>query len=178
MPEEEEEELQMSSSNLNDAAKGKTDTIILTSGKKGGRKVKGEDLPAVLMQAGVKKDWQGTLVIAFPDVCKTPAPAGPVPIPYPNIGAVKSGAGKKVKVEQALHQAGFKGIHVTSVGDEAGSAKGVVGAKAMTGGSFGLYSFDVKAEGKPVLRGHELMHVTQQSSHVPHMVPSQTKPIK
>ncbi len=22
---------------------------------------------------------------AFPDVCKTPSPAGPVPIPYPNV---------------------------------------------------------------------------------------------
>ena len=26
----------------------------------------------------------GGVTIAFPDVCKTPAPAGPVPIPYPN----------------------------------------------------------------------------------------------
>ena len=25
------------------------------------------------------------ITIAFPDVCKTPAPAGPIPIPYPNI---------------------------------------------------------------------------------------------
>ena len=23
--------------------------------------------------------------IAFPDVCKTPTPAGPIPIPYPNV---------------------------------------------------------------------------------------------
>ena len=27
----------------------------------------------------------GGIHIAFPDVCKTPTPAGPVPIPYPNI---------------------------------------------------------------------------------------------
>ena len=32
----------------------------------------------------VHKDSGGT-TIAFPDVCKTPSPAGPVPIPYPNI---------------------------------------------------------------------------------------------
>ena len=25
------------------------------------------------------------VTIAFPDVCKTPSPAGPIPIPYPNI---------------------------------------------------------------------------------------------
>ncbi len=24
--------------------------------------------------------------IAFPDVCKTPAPGGPIPVPYPNVG--------------------------------------------------------------------------------------------
>jgi hypothetical protein len=26
------------------------------------------------------------VVIAFPDVCKTPSPGGPIPIPYPNFG--------------------------------------------------------------------------------------------
>ena len=31
----------------------------------------------------VHKSSKG-VTIAFPDVCKTPAPAGPVPIPYPN----------------------------------------------------------------------------------------------
>lgn len=25
-------------------------------------------------------------IAAFPDVCKTPSPAGPTPIPYPNVG--------------------------------------------------------------------------------------------
>ena len=28
---------------------------------------------------------KGQTVTAFPDVCKTPSPGGPVPIPYPNI---------------------------------------------------------------------------------------------
>ena len=28
------------------------------------------------------------VTIAFPDVCKTPTPAGPIPIPYPNIGPI------------------------------------------------------------------------------------------
>lgn len=32
----------------------------------------------------VHKNSNG-VTIAFPDVCKTPAPAGPIPIPYPNI---------------------------------------------------------------------------------------------
>ena len=32
----------------------------------------------------VHKDSNG-ITTAFPDVCQTPTPAGPVPIPYPNI---------------------------------------------------------------------------------------------
>ena len=32
----------------------------------------------------VTQDSNGTTV-AFPDVCKTPSPGGPVPIPYPNV---------------------------------------------------------------------------------------------
>jgi hypothetical protein len=28
----------------------------------------------------------GGVTIAFPDVCLTPSPGGPIPIPYPNIG--------------------------------------------------------------------------------------------
>lgn len=33
-------------------------------------------------QSVLHKTWSGVL-IAFPDVCKTPAPGGPIPIPYP-----------------------------------------------------------------------------------------------
>ena len=73
------------------------------------------------------------IALAFPDVCKTPAPPGPpVPIPYPNIAQlgqaspVTDASGKAVLV-------GPSGDHVllldsevsTSTGDEAGSAGGV-----------------------------------------------------
>ena len=45
----------------------------------------------------VHKASNGT-TIAFPDVCKTPTPGGPVPIPYPNIGmsSTTSSGPKKV----------------------------------------------------------------------------------
>ena len=33
----------------------------------------------------------GGVCIAFPDVCKTPSPGGPVPVPYPNIGTDSGG---------------------------------------------------------------------------------------
>ncbi len=34
---------------------------------------------------GISHKGSGGKSIAFPDVCKTPTPGGPVPIPYPNI---------------------------------------------------------------------------------------------
>src|SRR4051812_32479488 len=72
----------------------------------------------------------GGVSIAFPDVCKTPTPAGPVPIPYPNV-AMSSDAdktSKKVKCDGnpiCLADSNFK----MSTGDEAGSAGGVASGK-------------------------------------------------
>ena len=66
----------------------------------------------------------GGFIVAFPDVCKTPAPAGPVPIPYPNIAqtAKAKQQAKKVKVQK-------KGAVGRSMGDEAGTLKGTVSSK-------------------------------------------------
>jgi len=174
-------EMKVSPSNLDDAAKGKTDTIILSHGTKGGRGVKnGDDLAGALKQAGVPKDWKGRLVIAFPDVCKTPPPGGPIPIPYPNIAQAGGGGGSKVKIKDKLAQHGFKDIEVHTQGDAAGAIKGL-GAKSFAPGDFSLYSFDVKMQGKGGLRfgdmtqhnglmGHEAAHVVQQGA-TPHHVP-------
>ncbi|MCA9511348.1 MAG: DUF4150 domain-containing protein [Myxococcota bacterium] len=100
----------------------------------------------------------GGVSTAFPDVCKTPTPGGPVPIPYPNVAMssdTDKGA-KKVKVDGnpvALASSNFK----TSTGDEAGSAGGVVSSKTKGKAEFVNYSFDVKAEGKNVPRLGDLM---------------------
>jgi hypothetical protein len=50
---------------------------------------------------GSKKGGSSGVTIAFPDVCKTPAPGGPVPVPYPNTAKMGSNqeAAKKVKTE-------------------------------------------------------------------------------
>lgn len=96
--------------------------------------------------------------IAFPDVCKTPTPAGPIPIPYPNI-AMSSDTdkgSKKVKVDGEklmLKSSNFK----MSTGDEAGSAQGVVSNKIKGKAEFVNYSFDVKVEGKNVPRLGDMM---------------------
>ena len=77
----------------------------------------------------IHKDSSG-VSIAFPDVCKTPSPAGPIPIPYPNISKSSDTAkgSKKVKCDGnpiCLKTSNFK----TSTGDEPGSAGGVISGK-------------------------------------------------
>ncbi|AEI63617.1 DUF4150 domain-containing protein [Corallococcus macrosporus] len=106
----------------------------------------------------VHKDTGGTS-IAFPDVCKTPSPAGPVPIPYPNVAMSSDTAKgtKKVSVDGkpvCVEDSNFS----TSTGDEAGSAGGgVVSGKTKGKAEFVNYSFDVKFEGKSVARTFDLM---------------------
>lgn len=94
----------------------------------------------------------------FPDVCKTPSPAGPVPIPYPNVAKSSDTAkgSKKVKCDGesiCLKDSNFS----TSTGDEPGSAGGIISGKTKGKAEFVNYSFDVKVEGKNVARALDLM---------------------
>ncbi len=96
--------------------------------------------------------------IAFPDVCKTPTPVGPIPIPYPNIAqSTDTDKGsKKVKMDGEpimLQSSSFK----MSAGDEAGSAQGVVSNKIKGPAEFISYSFDVQVEGKSACRLGDMM---------------------
>ncbi|WNG13777.1 DUF4150 domain-containing protein [Cystobacter fuscus] len=105
----------------------------------------------------VTKDSNG-VTIAFPDVCKTPMPAGPVPIPYPNIARSSDTASgsKNTTVEGnpvCLSDSNFS----TSTGDEAGSVGGVASGKTKGKAEFVNYSFDVKIEGKNVARALDPM---------------------
>jgi hypothetical protein len=72
------------------------------------------------------------IAFAFPDVCKTPTAAGPVPVPYPNIADLSQAqdvtdlGGKEVLVGPAgLHALLMDSTVATSTGDEAGSVGGV-----------------------------------------------------
>jgi hypothetical protein len=71
---------------------------------------------------------------ALPDTCKTPTPAGTVPVPYPNIGqfanAQSSTCSGVVKIN-GMKAFNLKTKCPMSQGDEAGSAGGVVSGKAM-----------------------------------------------
>jgi hypothetical protein len=110
---------------------------------------------------GIVHKGSGGLSIVFPDVCKTPAPpAGPIPIPYPNIGKSSDTSSGPSKVKTDGKMPMVKGAKYSrSSGDEPGSAGGVMSSVNMNVCEFMLYSFDVKFEGKNVCRlGDPLFH--------------------
>ncbi|MGC3998845.1 MAG: DUF4150 domain-containing protein [Anaeromyxobacter sp.] len=113
----------------------------------------------------VNADTNG-VTIAFPDVCKTPSPGGPVPIPYPNIAKSSdtSKGTKKVKVEGkpvCIQGSTF----AMSTGDEAGTAGGGVASNKIKGpAEFVNYSFDVQLEGKGAARSFDLMLHNQKNT--------------
>jgi len=106
---------------------------------------------------------------AFPDTCMTPgvSAGAPGPLPYPNIA--KSGdtakGTKKVKCDGksvCLSSSNFS----TSSGDEAGNSPGgVVCGKNKGKAEPQLSSFDVKFEGKGVVRALDIF--TQNSMNTP-----------
>jgi len=109
---------------------------------------------------GIAHKGSGGMSTAFPDVCKTPSPAGPVPIPYPNIGQASDTSDGPTKVKTDGEMPMVKGAKYSkSSGDEAGTAGGVMSSVNMKECEFMLYSFDVKFEGKNVCRiGDSLFH--------------------
>jgi len=102
----------------------------------------------------VHKGSNGIAMCTIPDVCKTPSPGGPVPIPYPNIAMSSSLAKgtKTIKVD-GKKMAAVKGSEFSrSNGDEAGTAMGVKSSTNMKEATWILYSFDVKLDGKNACR--------------------------
>lgn len=96
----------------------------------------------------------GTFTAIAPDVCKTPSPGGPVPVPYPNI-AQSSDLDKGTKeVKIAGKSVAIDGANLkTSTGDEAGTAGGgVVSSKTKGKLTWVSASPDVYFEGKGVIR--------------------------
>jgi hypothetical protein len=90
-----------------------------------------------------------------PDVCKTATPAGPVPMPYPNI-ADTSMADPGGLVNDVLI-AGMPAMNqmskvTSSNGDEAGAQGGVVSGKIMGEMTFTDGSTKVMVGGKPAVR--------------------------
>jgi hypothetical protein len=96
--------------------------------------------------------------VAFPDVCLTQVGPAVVPIPYPNIAQssdMDNGAKTVTADGQPLgHE---KSFFSKSVGDEAGSNKGVASGTTAGKSEFVSFSFDVEVEGKGVVRAMDQM---------------------
>ena len=106
----------------------------------------------------VHKFSNGISTATIPDVCKTPCPGGPVPIPYPNIAQsiTLSDGTTTVKGDKAM--AANKGSKFAlSNGDNAGVAGGVKSNVFMKEATWILYSFDVKMDGKNAARFSDKM---------------------
>lgn len=104
-----------------------------------------------------------TNTAAPPDVCKTPSPGGPIPVPYVNIakdGDLASGS-KKVTIEG--NPVGLESSNLsTSTGDEPGAAGGIISSKTKGKMTWASSSLDVKIEGKAVVR---FMDVAQHNGN-------------
>jgi uncharacterized Zn-binding protein involved in type VI secretion len=103
----------------------------------------------------VHKGNGGFTKCTLPDVCKTPSPGGPVPVPYPVIVSVSSDLAKgstTVKIDGG-NMVAVKGSEFSRcTGDEPGTAGGVKSSTNMKEATWILYSFDVKIEGKNACR--------------------------
>lgn len=108
--------------------------------------------------SGFAHKGSGGMSMVFPDVCKTPPTA--VPIPYPNIGKSSDTSQGTTKVEADGNMVMVKGAkYMMSAGDEAGSAGGIISGVFKQECEFLMYSFNVMLEGKNVCRlGDPLWH--------------------
>lgn len=108
----------------------------------------------------------GMSMATIPDVCKTPSPGGPVPIPYPNI-AMESDLAKgttTVKADGGNMCANYGSEFFKSTGDEAGTIGGVVSSTFIKEATWITYSFDVKLEGKGACRLTDKMFHNHQNT--------------
>jgi hypothetical protein len=114
---------------------------------------------------------------AFPDTCNKPTPAGPVPVPYPNLApcptAKSSTCSGKVFINGAK-AFNLKTEIPMSQGDQDGAAGGVVSGKIMGEVRYIKGSLKVFIEGPPAVT---LNSVTVHNGSPPNTPPgSQTAP--
>lgn len=113
----------------------------------------------------VTTDSGGT-VVGFPDVCKTPSPGGPVPIPYCNVARSKDleDGSKTVLIGGASVCLSSSALG-RSTGNEAGTAGGgVVSGKTKGRAHPVTHSLDVMIEGKPVVRNLDLFTLNDRNT--------------
>lgn len=123
----------------------------------------------------------GTCAIPGPlDVCKTPSPAGPVPIPYPNFAqcAQANDASSKVKICGSKTLTTKSEIPM-STGDEGGVAGGGIVSNKFKGEvKYKKGSGKVKAEGESIVYLGSMTGHNGSNANMPagvQVAPSQTK---
>ena len=99
--------------------------------------------------------------MGMPDVCLTPAPPlPPIPVPYPDMGLLNQADKVSTKVKFVDKEVvTLKSEIPKSMGDEAGTNKGVVSGTNMDKILFKKGSAKVKIEGQPCI------HMTSTTSH-------------
>lgn len=118
--------------------------------------------------------------MAFPDVCKVPAPPAPfIPTPFPNMSQVASASGTSSKVKFAGKEAVTVSSKISrSSGDEAGTLFGMMSQVNMNQTSFRMGSTAVKAQGKAVVTVLKPTAHNGMNANAPvgaQVAPSQTK---
>jgi hypothetical protein len=114
--------------------------------------------------------------IGFPDVCLTPTPAGPVPVPYPNVAAAQMGVPAVYNVLfMAAPVHNLSTVIPLTNGDNAGLAMGVASGTVMGPSRHLTGAFTVLIGGMPVTRLTSMS--LQNSTNCPGVraTPSQTK---
>ena len=119
---------------------------------------------------------QSGLSLGFPDVCLTPTPVGPIPVPYPNVASQNMGTPAVTKVlfgGTPAHNLSTK-IPTTS-GDNAGVSGGVASGSVMGPCQHVTGAFTVLIGGMPASRMTSVS--IQNSTNCPGvaLAPSQTK---
>ncbi len=116
----------------------------------------------------VHKMSNGISSATIPDVCKTPSPGGPVPIPYPNISQSITLASGTTTVKADKMMAAVKGSKFSlSNGDQAGTVGGVKSNVFMKESTWILYSFDVKMNGKNACRlSDKMFHNNENAANL------------
>src|SRR4051812_43820376 len=113
-------------------------------------------MPGHILVNGLGLTYKGTVGLStatIPDVCKTPSPGGPVPLPYPNIADQSSLTDGTTTVTAKGQMIAVKGSQYgRSNGDEPGTAGGVKSNVNMKATDWITYSFDVKMDGENACR--------------------------
>src|SRR5262245_27822377 len=108
----------------------------------------------------------GISMATIPDVCKTPCPGGPRPIPYPNM-ALAANLAKgttTVKADGGNMCANYGSEFSSSTGDQPGTLGGVKSGTFMKEATWITYSFDVSLEGKGACRLTDKMFHNHQNT--------------